>query len=89
MADAEIIVKSKLKGEVLNSHSRRIVSNVYHFMKEETKIKIVTILFTKSRFRAAAATGLGERIVIKINTELNKITETEEVERRLFQTLMK
>lgn len=78
--------KSKIGGKVIHSQSREIVSNVYKFMKEEADRGTLTIPLSKARQRTAAATGVSERIVTKINTELQKLNESRESELTCFST---
>lgn len=73
-------VKSCLKGKVIHSQTREVVSNVYRFMKEEADQKSVTIPLPKARQRTAAATGVSERVVSKINNELKNLVTSEENE---------
>ncbi|KAG8285833.1 hypothetical protein J6590_072468 [Homalodisca vitripennis] len=67
-------VKSKLKGRVLHSQSREIVSNVYKFMKKEADEKTLSIPLAKARVRTAVATGVSEREISRINKELRNLT---------------
>lgn len=79
-------IQSKLKGRVVNSQSREIISNVYTFMKQEADNKSVMIPIAKARERTAAATGVSERMVTKVNAELKKLKCNEEDEARKFLT---
>lgn len=79
-------VKSKLKGHVLNSQSREIISNVYSFMKQEAENKDVTIPISRARERTAAATGISERMVTKINAELKNLRSSNEEGVKQFLT---
>lgn len=79
-------IQSTLKGKVIHSQGREIIANVYNFMKEEATNKQVTIPITKARERTAAAVGVSERLVTKINSDLKKLKEDEECETRKFST---
>lgn len=67
-------LKTKLKGRILHSQSREVVSNVYKFMKKEADDKSLSIPLAKARARTAVATGVSEREITRINNELKKIT---------------
>lgn len=66
-------VKSKVHNRVIHSQGREIISNVYKFMKEEADGKTLNIPLEKARQRTAAATGVSERIVTQINSELKNM----------------
>lgn len=79
-------IRSTLKGKVIHSQGREIIANVYNFMKEEAENKQVTIPLAKARQRTAAAVGVSERLVTKINGDLKKLKEDEDCETRQFST---
>lgn len=79
-------IRSTLKGKVIHSQGREIIANVYNFMKEEAENKQVTIPLAKARERTAAAVGVSERLVTKINGDLKKLKEAEDCETRQFST---
>lgn len=79
-------VKTKLKGRILHSQSREIVSNVYKFMKKEADDKTLSIALSKARARTAVATGVSEREITRINNELKKITVRGDNEESSFST---
>ena len=58
--------QSKLKGKVLHSQSREIVSNVYRYFKSKGDSPIVIKNITKS---IAEATGVSQRSVTRIISE--------------------
>lgn len=66
-------------GKVLGSQGREIVTNVYKFMREESKG--VTIPMTKARERTAAATGVSMRTISRINRELDSLTVSDDEEK--------
>lgn len=78
-------VHSKIKGKKVHSQAREIVSNVYRFMKEEAVRGAVTIPLQKARERTAAATGVSEREVTRINSEFQKLLVSED-EVKIFKT---
>lgn len=71
-------IKSKLGGRVLHSQSREIVSNVYRFMKDEAQKGTVVIPLSKARLRTSTATGVSERVVSNINSELADVSNISE-----------
>lgn len=79
-------IQSKLKGRVVNSQSREIISNVYTFMKQEADNKSVVIPLAKARERTAAATGVSERMITKVNAELKNLKCNDDIETRKFLT---
>lgn len=79
-------IRSTLKGKVIHSQGREIIANVYNFMKQEAQNKEVTIPLAKARERTAAAVGVSERLVTKINSDFKKLKEDEDCETRQFST---
>jgi len=73
---ADDVVKSRLKNKKVSGQGREMLSNVYTFMKDEAKNGL-TIPLSKARQRTAAATGVSERMVTKINAELKKLQEND------------
>lgn len=66
-------VVSKLKGKVLHSQTREVVSNVLRFMEEEAKQGSCIIPISKAQQRTSAAVGIGERTVRKIRSEEKRL----------------
>ena len=74
-------VNSRLGRKVLNGQNREIISKMFKFMKEEANNKEVVIPVVRAREQTAAATGVSERVVTKINKELIQIKKCNEGDR--------
>lgn len=77
---------SKLGGKIVHSQSREIVSNVYQFMKKEARGNAVSVPLAKARLRTKIATGVSEREITRINSELRKLRTNEDNVLNSFST---
>lgn len=74
--DVPVEFQSKLKGKVLRSQTREVVTNVLSFMESESRESRFIIDPKKVRERVSAACGVSKRTLTRLSAEKRKLEET-------------